>query len=88
MSSTKEDEELIESLVSVDLSDGIIGFTRLDQRDANLLLPVINQYATQRALEELEGLPKSEIGKLANHSLKVDEYVYKRIATLKQESEG
>jgi len=36
-------DELIKALTSIDLSDGIIGFTHLDERDAYKLLPLIQE---------------------------------------------
>ena len=36
-------DELIKALTSIDFSDGIIGFTHLDERDAYKLLPLIQE---------------------------------------------
>lgn len=50
------------------------------------LVALIKQYGTESRLEELEQVEAipSEVGKLANHSLKVSEYLEDRINELKQ----
>ena len=58
----------------------------LSSESINWIVALIKQYGTESRLEELEQVEAipSEVGKLANHSLKVSEYLEDRINELKQ----
>lgn len=45
------EQDIRQKLMAVDLSDGVVGFTHLDKRDVELLMPVIEAYGNQRELE-------------------------------------